>query len=492
MSGPDFEDCDVQVYCPSNEGRNNRIYGWEAWDFDCTTSELVCDGKVVANPGGHEAENGTCFIRYTPCGVKAPPMESQCNRIEGVCSPDPSDRLCLLTSVRGSKECPASQPRQYATIGRITCRDGTHEYATWNGSIATCTAIRSVIFDSQTYELPYDNVNRSYCVLSQIDCGGLRVAWNFTERIPQGCGVSRVICGEAPAITFPPTPTIPICTSYSFGCRTPSTTCVYAELSTPCSTMCNQPGIVETCDCPVDYTGSSCSSPRPISCKFNISDTYIVHEHSAIPEHYNWTSDCRTLLQPFQLGEPVCHPILSNDLLSLTGRLNCSFSDSALDSILRTTVTDFNYSVWAQNFRISNNSSTRTWQLAMKALNYAALTDTEGAAPMTLSDAQMAGNETISFILNSRNLNSRFKVGGRVRLEWLFLNASTSPATMARKVMYGATIDLMDWKEAYPKASSRFSGRILTIALLSLLGAFIAGLFIFRYISKRKSHARHH
>lgn len=127
----------------------------------------------------------------------------------------------------------------------------------------------------------------------------------------------------------------------------------------------------------------------------------------------------------------------------------------------------------------------------MKALNYAAFIDNDAAIGPTLTSAQMAGNDTVSFLFNPRLYPDKYKVGGRIRLEWLFTTQYTSPASMTGKVMYGATVDLMDWKEAYPNKSAVFSTRILSIVLLSIFAAFIAGLFTWRYISKRKSNARH-
>lgn len=303
--------------------------------------------------------------------------------------------------------------------------------------------------------------------------------------------MARVVCGEPPSLTWPPTTYVPMCISYSYGCTTPSSTCIYNEVSAPCSTTCNQPGLAETCDCPVDFTGPLCANPRPISCQFNVSDSIILREDSSQQEAYKWESNCKSLLRPMQLGEPVCHPIQSTDILTITGRLNCSFSDSTMDSILRNTVTDFDYTLVADNFRISSTSSIQNWTLSMKAFNYAAFTDNDAAVSPTLTSRQMAGNDTVTFLLNPRRIGDKYKTGGRLRLEWVFLAEGSAPYSMTNKVMYGATVDLMDWKEAYPTKASRFSGRILTIVLLSIFGVFIAGLFIWRYISKRKSNARH-
>lgn len=464
------------------------LYGYEAWDWECTKQELVCNGHVVTSPNGHLAENGTCSIRSTPCGMHAPAVTETCNTVRGLCSASPLENACLLKSIRGSADCDPSRPREYATIDKITCPDGTHDYSTMDGSIAPCKAIRSVVFRGVNYTLPYDDAsNSSYCVLSELDCGGIRVPWNFTRRVPDGCGVARVICGESPPLTWPPPIVPPICTTYNFGCRLSETTCRYTSLMVPCRATCRQRGRGLLCDCPVDYTGQFCQTPRGFSCSYNITHANIIRAGTTSSVPYEWNGNCLKKLKKRQLGEPICYPMNDSDELTMHGKLSCAFSSGSLANILADTVTDFNYTVYAERFRVSNRSVAPFWKLWMKGINYNSFTDLSGSRPVLLSPEQMAGNDTISFTLKPSQLHPHFKPGGRLRLEWQFFSTSQSPPNLRQRVVYGATVDLMDWKPDYPKSGSKFSAKALTVAILSILAILVIALFIWRYIKKRQS-----
>jgi hypothetical protein len=486
LGGQSFENCEVQTYCPSANGTKHTFYGWEAFDFECTNQQLVCDGVVIENPNGYQNTNGTCEVRYVPCETVGEKSTSTCNRIESTCVTLPSENACQET-LDHARQCSGAAPREYAMIEEITCPgEATHHYPSWEGSIASCTSIRSVRQSGQVIALPYNASINSYCVLTELDCGGVRTAWNFTARIPSGCGVATVVCGNSTNV-FPPQwpPATPRCTTHTFGCQTAATVCTFVNAPIPCTSTCMQPGLTPQCDCPVDFKGTRCETARSILCDFNITDSHIRRAHTTV-DPYPWTQDCYKDIPKRQLGEPVCHPMHHEDELFLHGKINCSFADGPLDTLLADIVTEFNYTIYADQFRISNVSMAPRWRLHMKLINYNSFTDFDGTPSVYLTTEQMVGNDTIDFAIRPSAIEDRFKTGGRIRAEWQFAEQRTSPPSMQGKAMSTATIDIMDWQPNYPKAKAKFNYRILSLVLLSLFGAFVAALFAWRYYKKKK------
>jgi hypothetical protein len=206
-------------------------------------------------------------------------------------------------------------------------------------------------------------------------------------------------------------------------------------------------------------------------------------------EEYDWHKDCTKGLDKRSLGDPVCHPINSDDLLTVTGSLLCRFTDGPLESLLANTVSEFNYTLWSKNFRLSNVTLTPKWNLWMKILNYNAFTDLSGSTVAYLSPEQMAGNQSVSFTIQPSRLAPVFVPGGRIRAEWQFAEAAKAPIGMNGKVMHGATIDDMQWQPQYPHAQKAFNTRVLAVVLLSLFGVAVAALFIYRFWKKRRHEA---
>ena len=487
LGGQSFEHCAVQTYCPADEGSKNVFYGWEAYDYECTNQELVCDGVVVSHPNGYRGENGTCIVRHVPCASVGSSSTNVCNRIESSCVTFPSQSACP-NRVDHSYTCPASTPREYATIGEITCAGGvTHNYSSWSGSIASCTSIRSIRQGQDVFTLPYHPTANSYCILTELDCNGVRTPWNYTARIPDHCGVAAVMCGNASIPTTWP-PQVSPCTTHEFGCKTGATVCTYVEVDIPCATRCKQPGITQQCDCPVDFIGSRCEETRTLVCDFNVTNARLQPRGGTLAP-YHWEHDCHKDIPKRTLGEPVCHQLNNDDRLELDGRLNCSYPDVTLESLLATTITQFNYTLYADKFRLSNVSSPQYWTLYMKILDFNSFTDLSGSPYVLLTHAQMAGNDTITMSISPADLNERFKIGGRIRAEFQFISSHTAPHNMAKKVMKSDTFDVMDWAPNYPKAKGKVNLKILSLVLLCLFGAFVVGSYAWRYYKKKKQEA---
>ena len=180
---------------------------------------------------------------------------------------------------------------------------------------------------------------------------------------------------------------------------------------------------------------------------------------------------------------------MQEDRLYVHGRLNCSFTDGPLPLLLSSIVTNFNYTIYGEKFRLSNVTFSSNWNLYLKVLNFDSFTDFGGSATTILTPRQMAGNDTIAFELQPARLEEKYKAGGRIRAEWKFIEQFDSPYGMANKVMYGSTIDVMDWSQQYPKKRSRVNTMILSVSLLAIFALFITGLFIYRYYKKKRQEA---
>lgn len=464
----------------------HTFYGYDAYDYECTESQLVCNGQVIANPQGYRGSNDTCSIRKGPC--KTVGAAGNCTTdITETCATDPSDDLCdsFVDHRLPAASCPSSGPRPYASIETISCLDGTHNYNTWNGSIATCTSIMSVKQNGVVVNLPYIPLLNSYCVLTELDCGGVRTPWNYTARIPQGCGVARIVCGLQPLPGITPT-----CSTHDFGCATPSTVCLYNANTEACSLRCQQPGMKEQCDCPVDWTGSRCDLPRSMKCDLNITSASIVRGGRTSSEPYSWTQDCYKDLPKRHLGDPVCHELHKNDELTLNAKVHCNFTDGPLDVLLQNSVSDFKYILYAQDFRLSNVTWSPRWNLSMKVLNWNSFTDWAGSTTLTLTPQQMAGNSTVTFKVKPSTLDSKYATGGRIRAEWQFTGLATSPFLIPNVVLLGSTLDIMDWTSNYPSGSGFISTRVITFAVLGVIIAFILALYAYRWWRKRKDEAQ--
>jgi len=244
--------CLAQVKCGST------LYGWEAFDFNCKSDFLICNGTNVTDPNGLLV-SPDCNINSIPCTTYSRNSSDICHNITKVCPNSLTDQFCPQNVNDHRITCSDQQQMNKCVPYEVVCGGQVYSAnAIPNGIF--CEGIKSVSCMNGIIEI---NQNLSkLCTILELYCDNSTFQLFTTgQAIPNNCYISKAAC-----LNFP---NIANCEIHRFGCIEDSE-CRYVDIALPCGQTCLQFGDVPACDCPVDYFGSQCELIRPLNCNLTL------------------------------------------------------------------------------------------------------------------------------------------------------------------------------------------------------------------------------
>eukprot|EP01128_Nolandella_sp_AFSM9_P000005 TRINITY_DN1000_c0_g1_i1.p1 TRINITY_DN1000_c0_g1~~TRINITY_DN1000_c0_g1_i1.p1 ORF type:complete len:555 (-),score=66.27 TRINITY_DN1000_c0_g1_i1:622-2286(-) len=255
---PSQANLDQRLTCPVQVRCGARVYGYDAFDFECYSEALVCNGRTVpAEQLNVTRVSDGCHFEKVPCRDVADQKEV-CASLSDTCSITPFENFC---------------PNQ---VHHSTCEKGSCLYAPhslrcggqvvlakdYTGPLEACESLVDLECsgDSELITVGSSDVNQ-ICRVATVSCAPLFVPTPSTSlAIEDGCGISSVICTDVAN---------PLgCTMIEIGC---DADCFYTESLQPCQASCIQAGITQLCDCPYSYYGFSCENKAPLQCEATLT-----------------------------------------------------------------------------------------------------------------------------------------------------------------------------------------------------------------------------
>jgi hypothetical protein len=267
------------------------------------------------------------------------------------------------------------------------------------------------------------------CVAATLQCSGGGGPPNGTfAQDADPCVVSRPACAPGqPCFDW-----VRLCNS--------SASCQWRGL--PCSSGCVVPNTAKNvCQCPADYWPPACASARAVTCQFRLRSP-----DASACEHVDEND-------PSEVdSDPVCHRRLSTDKVAFSYRIACAFDGGYV-----ATPDNFTYAVSTANGWLMSQAQydRQNWTAQLKVFNWLRISDMSAAVNASLSPAQLAGLEDVSFSVDLSRLSSQHLVGGRAYAEVGFTQATLSrmnlSPTSVRDRLFVDLTDLADLS-AYPPA----------------------------------------
>lgn len=444
MSPNRIMECHNQISCEYVK------YGYEVFDFKCSTMRLECNGEIVPDNSDYKPVDPNCHIINIPCDNVSP--NAVCSDLNITCPEDWTQSVCK-NHVNWTTTCPNGYiPLE---LRSLICKGEEVIYdKNFNRSIHSCESVRSVKFGEKIRYLPDDE--GTICRIMDLYCNGTYIPFLFNN-IPDSCSVGHIFCFNTDDITEG-------CTTYNIGCSTNQ--CHYREREYKCRNKCTQYGLGETCDCPIDYYGSNCEYSRSIQCSFDISKSDILNE-------------CEN--KQFSAIYPSCTKKKRNDIFGIEGKLNCWFPAGSIEELNRSVVTNFDYEVLGDQIVLYKAAN---WTLMIKVFNFMHYFDLKASPQIRLDVDQMTGKKPIDLKLNISQLDDKWLLGGKIFTELKFKDQEC-PQSMNNKAMTTVRIELTDYKPKIRK-KKRNVGPILAGIFIPLALIGISTI-IYIYIRKRKN-----
>lgn len=273
----------------------------------------------------------------------------------------------------------------------------------------------SVLVRRERYELPNDF---SGCVLRKLDCPSSFVlletslapslcavlTCNGTEfngtqisvpRVGDWCSVVRPSCGSN-------------CTDWVRICDSASGPCEWKRK--PCIDGCTIPNTAkEICNCPLDFLGSRCQTPRTFSCRFLLK--------SPAPQCERIDESDQDMVDV----DPVCHRYKLAEGVEevFRYRLDCAFTNLTGLPVPFPGDDGFRYAVQVNSTWALSSSTFESiwWRARLKVFNWKILSDTSLAMDVNMTELELSGEGDLEFVLDMKRLRSQHLIGGRMYAE---------------------------------------------------------------------------
>eukprot|EP01125_Pyxidicula_operculata_P016552 TRINITY_DN5703_c0_g1_i2.p1 TRINITY_DN5703_c0_g1~~TRINITY_DN5703_c0_g1_i2.p1 ORF type:complete len:637 (-),score=83.15 TRINITY_DN5703_c0_g1_i2:156-2066(-) len=420
--------CETEVLC------GNRVFGWDAYDFECYTDELYCNGSLVDDPSLTPVSDD-CEIRKKPCSEFGHSSSQVCHNITKSCYRAVTPNLCSTNVVDHQVQC---QPHHLDNCSphKIQCGGTVYESSKYNGSLALCETILSVNCSvSGIIELPSQG---SFCRIAELYCDGEAVAYTTQSNVTSHCSISKVWCVNVNDIFN--------CSSHLFGCKLNNDTCYYYDKEISCRDECNQLTATDMCSCPVDYTGSRCEKLQPMVCNFTVVRP---------------TPSC---IESKIFAPKICVNASKDERLTLSYKLSCGFSSSVNYNRATTRLDGFTYSIITDQIALTDNPT--DWSIHLKVFNFDQLSDDTQIQNTTLKPGHFLGDLLVGFTLDIPNLNENYYPGGVIYTEYRLHNvAKRKESRVAHLVLGQELIKLNEYSAG--QASNKLNAYWVTFGVIA-------------------------
>lgn len=418
--------CAVQVLC------DNRVYGWDAFDYVCESDYLECNGVNVTDVNG-KSKSDDCVIKSTPCKTFGPNSDELCSNITVSCSRSPTAQICINNVTDHRTDCVSSRNR--CIPEKLLCGGNEENYSTFNGSLALCEGVKSVRCDNGVFELPDSDV----CRILEISCN--RNIENFLnqQKISDQCSIYKVVCLALTDLN---------CSSHLFGCNSDEG-CSYVQNVAPCKNSCIQQGQATLCECPADRKGKNCEELHNITCSLNLVN----------PEHHCQESK--------YFGIPMCLSFKTTDKVTLTYKLNCSFNEETNYDKTTAENDGFQYGLITPYFATIEQPS--IWKVIMKIFNFYQISDESNQQEIEMTLEHFLGTRDLTYDFDLSTFDKKlFMAGGSVYIEFKLLSSTTTrkhTTVVAREY-----IDITDYEP--------FVNGIVINTYAAIIGSVVGGIVL--------------